>query len=314
MVTDKTLLITGASGFLGSWLADKAIDEGYRIIGIDIHAPLRPQTWAGFATASCETIDFEDLLKDIKLDAVCHLAGGASVASSVHNPYGDFFSLLPGTARLTLFLAKHQPQARLILFSSAAVYGNPASMPIDETTPVLPISPYGIHKAMAEMLLANYNRIYGLGITIFRIFSVYGPGLRKQLIWDVGQKALAAAASGQDRILLFGTGRESRDFIYVKDLCRAVLTVIAGSAGPGFEVYNLASGVERNIADVASCLISSLGLDIKLDFNGELPKGDPANWSADITRLQETGYQAAYTMEGAMNEVAAWIKEISKRQ
>jgi UDP-glucose 4-epimerase len=312
MLNNKTILITGASGFVGSWLADEAIKAGYKIIGIDIHGPLRPQIWSGFATASCETVDLEDLLQGITLDAVCHLAGGASVASSVSNPYGDFSSLLPGTARLSLFLARHQPRARFLLFSSAAVYGNPQTLPIYETTPVNPISPYGIHKAVAEMLLSHYSRIYGLDITIFRIFSVYGPGLRKQLIWDVGQKALTAAANGQDHISLFGTGKESRDFIYIKDLCRAVLTVIASTSFvSGVEIYNLASGTERTITDVASCLIDKLGVKIKLEFNGEVPKGDPVNWRADITRLEQLGYTSDYSLELAMEEIATWMKEIT---
>jgi len=307
---DKTILITGASGFLGTWLADAAYQSGYRIIGIDLRAPFKPQIWANFATSSCETTDFAELLQGETLHAVCHLAGGASVAASVNDPFADFSSLLPGTARLALFLAKAQAQSRLYLFSSAAVYGNPMILPITEATQVLPISPYGIHKAISESLLFHYARIYNLNVTAFRIFSIFGPGLRKQLIWDVGQHALTAVKHGKRDIVLFGTGKESRDFMYVKDVCKAVLTVVAHDSTQKVEIYNLASGVESSIAEVAECLVNNLDLDVNISFNGEIRKGDPMNWRADISRLQELGFQSDYCLASGLKEIATWIKEV----
>lgn len=309
-MNNKTLLITGASGFLGTWLADAAYDSGYKIIGIDLRAPCKPQIWANFATSSCDTTDLVELLKGETLYAVCHLAGGASVAASVNDPYADFSSLLPGTARLALFISKVQPQARLYLFSSAAVYGNPKRLPIGEGSEVLPISPYGAHKATSESLLFHYARIFNLKVTAFRIFSVFGPGLKKQLIWDVGQNALTAVKEGTSAIVLFGTGNESRDFIYVKDVCKAVLTVVAHGSKRNAEIYNLASGVESTIAEVASCLVKKLKVDIKVSFNGGVRLGDPMNWRADISKLQELGYHSDYNLESGLMEVAAWMQEL----
>lgn len=307
---NKTILITGASGFLGTWLADAAYDSGYKIIGIDLRTPYRPEIWTRFATSSCETTDFSELLKGETLHAICHLAGGASVATSVSDPFADFSSLLPGTARLALFLANSQPQARLHLFSSAAVYGNPNILPITEQTEVLPISPYGVHKATSEYLLFHYARILNLNVTAFRIFSVFGPGLKKQLIWDVGQNALSAVRKGKNEIVLFGTGNESRDFMYVKDVCKAVLTVVSQGSKQKVEVYNLASGVERSIAEVAQCLVKNLNVDIKVSFNGKIRKGDPMNWRADISRLQGLGYQSDYSLSSGLQEIAAWMKAL----
>lgn len=307
----QTILITGASGFLGTWLADAAYAAGYRIIGIDLRAPSKPQIWAGFATSSCDTTDLVGLLQGESLYAVCHLAGGASVAASFADPYGDFASLIPGTSRLAIYLAKVQPQARLYLFSSAAVYGNPQSLPIGERTRVRPISPYGVHKATSETLLFHYARVLKLHVTAFRIFSVFGPGLKKQIVWDVGQHALDAVSRGKKSITLFGTGAESRDFIYVKDLCKAVLTVLAHGSNQAIEVYNLASGIESRISEVAECLVQKLELPLRISFNGEVRKGDPLNWRADISKLEALGFHADYNLEAGLKEIAAWMNKLA---
>ena len=306
----QTLLITGASGFLGTWLADAAFALGYRIIGIDLLAPSKPRIWAGFATSSCDTTDLVSLLQGETLHAVCHLAGGASVAGSFADPYGDFSSLIPGTSRLALYLAKAQPQARLYLFSSAAVYGNPKSLPISERSRVFPISPYGVHKALAESLLFHYARVLKLNVTAFRIFSVFGPGLKKQIVWDVGQRALTAMHGKESKIVLSGTGNESRDFIYIKDLCKAVLMVIAHGSNQSTEIYNLASGTESRIAEVAECLVQKLKLPLEVSFNGKARKGDPTNWRADISKLKAVGFQADYTLEAGLKEIATWMNKL----
>lgn len=311
MNNQKTILITGASGFLGTYLADAATQQGYRLIGIDLRAPLRPHLWAGFTTSSLENADLDQLLKGHVLAAVCHLAGGASVASSVSDPYGDFSSLLPGTARIALYLIKQQPQAQVFFFSSAAVYGNPKTLPITEQTPVQPISPYGIHKSLAESLLANYSRAMGLKATIFRIFSVYGPGLGKQLIYDVSMRAIRAAAIGQTSIRLFGTGAESRDFLYVEDLCQAVLTVLKHPSNESLSVYNLGSGVENTVAEVANCLVKHLNINVAITFDGNVPKGDPLNWRADISKLSQLGFTPKYNMDDGLKQVADWAKVLA---
>lgn len=306
----KILLITGASGFIGTWLAETAFLNGYVLIGVDIQVPKKPYQWLRFATASCETVDIDELLKGISLFGVCHLAGSASVASSVLNPYADFYSLLPGTAKLASYLAKHQQQARLYFFSSAAVYGNPEKMPITESTIIAPISPYGIHKAVAEDLLQKYSSVYNFGVTVFRIFSVYGEGLKKQMIWDVSQKATIADRKGEKSITLYGTGEESRDFLYIEDLCAAILGIFNTRTEVLFDIYNLGTGIEIKIKDIASLLVHHLEAKVNIDFNGQVQKGDPTNWNLDISKLKSSGFTPHFTIDNGLSQIAKWIRSI----
>lgn len=308
MKSSETVLITGASGFIGTWLADEAKKAGYNIVGVDLRAPFRPGIWSAFHVGSCETVDLSAITDAHAIRAVFHLAGGANVGASVADPYGDFSSLLPGTARLATHVAKACPGARFFLFSSAAVYGNPRSLPIHESAEIAPISPYGAHKAVTEQLLGHYARILGLRVTVFRIFSVYGPGLRKQLIWDICQKVKTARAEGRDHITLWGTGRESRDFIHVSDICRAALTVLGATPGSAFELFNVSTGVESTIEEVASTLVSALGGGVRVEFNGQVSKGDPVNWRADVAKLVGLGFKPRVSLRDGLDDVARWSK------
>ena len=304
----KTLLITGASGFLGTWISDAAYAQGYTLIGIDLRGPLHPKKWKRFATSSTESVDLLHLTAGEELFGVLHLAGGASVYASVSDPYGDFSSLVPGSVRLALFIAEFHPNARMFLFSSASVYGNPKSLPIKENSEILPISPYGTHKAVVESVLEHYTRIFDLKVTVFRIFSVYGLGLRKQLIWDVAQRALEAASAGKKSISVYGTGFESRDFIHVHDLCVAALQILDRRDDTKFEIYNLASGIENTVKEVVDCLVDSLELDLEINYSGESREGDPINWRADVDKLSKIGFLPKYNITTGIKDLAESIK------
>jgi dTDP-glucose 4,6-dehydratase/UDP-glucose 4-epimerase len=191
--------------------------------------------------------------------------------------------------------------AKLIHLSSAAVYGNPESSPIAETATLRPVSPYGVHKAMAESLCQQYASLFGVKCLSVRIFSAYGPGLRKQLFWDLYRKGQAAQT-----VDLFGTGKESRDFIFVEDVVRAIEVVALNAAFQG-ESINLASGASVDVATAARTLYSSLGWTRELRFSGSARQGDPLLWCADITALKAMGFVPRYTMFEGLTKVAQWL-------
>jgi UDP-glucose 4-epimerase len=312
MAEREHILITGASGFLGTWLSEAAHEQGFGLIGVGSAAPRRPEIFSAFVREHCANVDFGALVGARRLRTVFHLAGGASVSRSVENPVGDFASLLPGTTALTVYLMRQQREAHLILFSSAAVYGNTTKLPISETAPVAPISPYGIHKAVAECLVKHYGRISGTRASFLRIFSAYGEGLRKQVLWDICQKAMTAQEKGERFIPIQGTGNETRDFIHATDVARAALLVAAHPPRTGSQIINVASGVETSIRTLAASVMSELTCSVETVFNGMTRMGDPINWHADITTLRNLGFTASIPLAKGIARSVCWQKSLAR--
>lgn len=191
------VLVTGAAGFLGGHVVRHFAAAGYRVMGRG-HGHI-----AKSASAELGLSDWRE--DDVTLstlaglnatpDVVVHCAGGASISHSVGHPEDDYRRTVGTTREVLDYVRLHAPAARVVLPSSAAVYGEVAHLPIGEETPLAPISPSGHHKKLAEELCRSYAQDYGLRIGIVRLFSVYGPDLRKQLRWDACEKLRKADIS-----------------------------------------------------------------------------------------------------------------------
>jgi UDP-glucose 4-epimerase len=300
----KTVLITGVAGFIGRYVARYFAAQGWDVVGIDGSAPenaplssltayhsLRmPSTELGGIIASCAP-------------TICiHCAGRAAVGLSMTEPATDFYGNTVMTFELLDALRLNAPNCRFIFLSSAAVYGNPHSLPIDENHPTVPLSPYGFHKLQSEQLCQEFSKIYGLPTASMRIFSAYGPGLRRQVLWDICQKAVLGKP-----VKLQGTGAESRDFVHALDIANALM-VVGTSAPMGGEVYNLATGMEVKIVDLASLVLDAVDYQGSLDFDGVVPTGTPLNWRADISKLVTLGFTPSIELEPGVKSFANWCK------
>ena len=237
-------------------------------------------------------------------DLILHCAGSADVNKSVNAPLEDLRGNYITTENL-LFAIKNNKlqQCRFVLFSSAAVYGNPLFLPMDEQQPINPLSPYALHKRAAEEACEFMHRNYHLDVKILRIFSVYGPGLKKQIFWDMYRK-IAETGSLQ----LYGSGDESRDYIYIDDLVSAV-SIISETA-PFEDIYfNIANGEEITIREAALIFAANAGLDkSKISFMGTRREGDPINWRADISKLKKLGYLKSVSFSQGISNYIAWAE------
>jgi UDP-glucose 4-epimerase len=298
---NQTVLVTGVSGFLGRYVARHFARQAWKVVGVDEWAHENVQ-FPGMAyhRIRLPSPEFAALLRACAPAVCVHCAGRASVGLSMDDPAADFQGNAVLTFELLEAVRRVAADCRFLLLSSAAVYGNPAALPVRETDPVQPLSPYGYHKRQAELLCEESARIYGLRTASVRIFSAYGPGLRRQVIWDVCEKVLT---TGQ--LSLRGTGGESRDFIHAADIARA-LHLLATAAPCEGEIYNLASGREVTIAALAASLLEALGSAVAPEFDGQQTPGDPLHWRADIAKIQALGFAPSISFAEGIQAVATW--------
>jgi len=308
----RSALVTGAAGFLGRYIVGEFVARGWRVTGIDragmTHDQARRLGLAGLRIMQLPAPDLPELLEVLEPEVIVHAAGPASVPASVQSPATDFRAATLPLLSMLEAMRISAAHARLIFLSSAAVYGNPAQLPVREDQPADPISPYGYHKLACESLLTEYRRIYNVPSCSMRIFSAYGPGLRRQVLWDIAQKALC-----QRVIELHGTGDETRDFIHARDVARGIVEA-AEHAACEAEAYNLAAGREVRIHDLASRLINAMGRDVEIAYSGSTRPGDPLRWCADVSKIGRLGFAPGIGIEQGIREYAEWLEYQSPRR
>jgi UDP-glucose 4-epimerase len=224
------------------------------------------------------------------------------VGYSRTNPLEDFYRTVQSTADLLEWLRLNESGALLVYPSSAGVYGATDDRPIKESDTLNPISPYGYHKKLAEDLLASYARNYGTRIAIIRFFSIYGPGLTKQLLWDACKKLMTAHGEAT----FWGTGGETRDWIHVDDATELIARLGEGTAA--FAVVNGAAGARVTVKAVLEMLKGALGVDAEIRFNGAERPGDPRFYHADVSKLRQIGLTPAVTLADGLKSYAEWFK------
>lgn len=276
---EKTVLILGAGGFLGRYLCREGKKRGWRVIGVGRKVPAESNCDAFFQGDLLE-LDLQHLLREAAPACVIHAAGASSVSDSFLHPYRDFQQNVEVQAKMLEGIRQYGKNCFYVFLSSAAVYGEPETLPVREDMPCRPISSYGFHKRQAELLQEEYTRFFGLKGAVLRIFSAYGEGLERQVVYELTKKIQEA----KDFLEVYGTGEETRDFIHASEVARIVYA-IAEKKAEG--VFNVASGKQTCIADLAQRLVNELRPGLPIVFTGEGKEGNPLKWEADITKLRE---------------------------
>ena len=293
------ILIIGSEGFIGRNCKKYFSDKNNSVFGADI-VKLNAEN---YFFINSENPDFNSVFAAIVPDVCINASGSADVGFSIKSPEKDFQLNVKNVELILDAVKRSSPQCKIINFSSAAVYGNPKHLPVSEKDEKNPLSPYGWHKLQSEELLSKYSQEHNLYTCSLRVFSAYGVGLKKQLFWDIYKKYLKSK-----NITLFGTGGESRDFIFIDDLIHAIDIIIQYKKFNG-EPINVSSGIETKINDAAGLFLSELGNDFGLNFSGEEKSGDPKNWRADISQLHALGFKPFVTFEQGIKRYAQWLKE-----
>jgi len=280
------LLVTGSSGFLGGSVGRLAKRDGHQVLGVS-RSPSPTGDWPGkFVQFDVSDPGLVGVIRDFAPDVIWHTAGPASVSRSVEAPLDDLRAALLPWAN-TLDCVRRAGLRPLILFpSSAAVYGEPASMPVTETARIAPISPYGFHKVACEALAREYADCYGLNVVICRLFSTVGAAQKRLLIWELYEQLIGPEST----VWLQGSGTEGRDYLGIDDIW-SVLAALIQTTEPRknagrFFVINIASGTETCVLTVAEQLRDLIAPSKALGCRDTTLPGDPRRWCADVSRLR----------------------------
>jgi len=284
-------LVTGASGFVGRALLCAARAARIEARGIARREDLAPGVIAALVNAT-------------RVETVFHAAGPASVAASVADPAADFRGSVLLTERVLEGIRRSRSRPRIVIVSSAAVYGNPARLPVPEHAPLEPISPYGRHKAMCEQLLRAYGRRDEIPGLALRAFSLFGADQRRLLLWELYEQHRSAAV-----IRLKGTGEEERDYLHIDDFAALAWRCLRTVREP-LATLNLASGNSIRILDLARQIGVAMGIDKPVECEHRHNAGDPMVWRADITRLRaQLGTLRLPPFEARLRQVLAeWAR------
>jgi len=297
-------LVTGAYGFVGRHVARALAAQGVHVIGIG-HGSWGREEWRRWGVAEWHTADVTvDTLTTYagEPDAVFHCAGSGSVAFSMTHPQQDWQRTVASTLAVLEYLRLQRPQARLVIPSSAGVYGSASRMPISTDETLAPASPYGVHKKVAEDLCRSYAQHFGVRSSLVRLFSVYGIGIRKQLLWD------ACVKLDQRRATFGGTGDETRDWLHVEDAAQLMM-LAARHASIACPVVNGGVGEAVRISEVVRLIAQRLGSSVQPEFSGQTRAGDPTHYQADVSAAKAWGWTPQRDRVTEMNAYVDWFRE-----
>jgi UDP-glucose 4-epimerase len=299
----KKALITGAYGFIGRHTAKYFSAKGWFVSGIG-HGVWGQEEWKQWGLSDWRTADIN--LKNLityggEPEVIIHCAGSGSVIFSMTHPAQDFQRTVQTTMDVLEFARLYSPSSKIVIPSSAAVYGFVHKMPINEDSPQHPVSPYGFHKRIAEELALSYASFFGIQTVIIRFFSVYGPGLRKQLLWDACNKMV------QGEAVFFGTGDEDRDWVHVSDAVR-LLYLASHHASASCPIVNGASGKGVSVRQMLEAVKSVLGVDVLIQFSGDPKGGDPAHYVGNVEKIKQWGFAPEIEWREGVADYVRWFK------
>jgi UDP-glucose 4-epimerase len=303
---DRPVLVTGAAGFIGSHLTEELVRRGARVTIVDC---LRTGQRRNLSKVASEIEWHEaDLSNDDMaplvgrgFDFIFHIAGNAYVPASVQDPRRDLTDNVLATFNLLEAVRAVRSTARLVQTSTAAVYGEGVRMPMHEDDATFPVAPYGISKLAAERYAAVYAKVYGIKAAAVRLFSVYGPRHRKQVVYDL----MGKIRRNPEELHLFGDGQQVRDFNHISNVIDALLVVAERARFDG-DVYNVAGDESVTIEQLAHLMCDRMGASPRFVFSGEVRAGDAQRWWADISRLKALGYRPRVSLAEGITDTVNW--------
>jgi UDP-glucuronate 4-epimerase len=323
-MTRHTILVTGAAGFVGSFVAARLADMGHRVVGCDnfndyydpqlkhdrVAALLAPR---GIACQRLELSDGQQLaalFESVRPTHVVHLAAQAGVRYSLENPAAYIQSNLVGFANMLEACRRHRT-AHMVYASSSSVYGANTKVPFAESDQTdAPVSLYAATKKSNELMAYSYSHLYELPLTGLRFFTVYGPWGRP----DMAYFSFTRKIVNGEPIPVFAEGKLERDFTYIDDIVEGVVRLLfkptpAASGRAAHAVFNIGNHQPVRVMDFITTLEQALGRKAVIDFQPMQPGDVPATY-ADTERLRDwVGFAPATPLAQGLAEFYRWYKD-----
>lgn len=306
--------LIGGAGFLGSHLTDRLLaDGGHKVTVVDLVPPTGASNLAPvmgkvtYRWKSALDLSVEDLEG---ADVVVHLASQADVPLALASPRYTFEQNVLAVVNTLEVIRARRSDARYIYLSSENVYGNIPyeRLPVTEEETLRPANPYGASKAAADLTCQSYERAYGMNIKVLRLGTLFGPrGRLKQVIPIFIQQALEGKP-----ITLEGKGEQSRDLNYVTNV---VDGIVRASESPAKGVFNLASGRETKVRDLAETILKITGSSSKIEYKPYRAGEQGLRIALSIEKARaEFGYEPIVSLEKGLEETLRWLRTLHDRQ
>ncbi len=293
------ILITGAAGQLGSYLAEH-LSKRHEVTALDIVRAEHDLGRSEFVLGDVKDYRLAmDLCKGV--DAIVHAAAQVSVDRSVTDPVFDAKENILGTLNM-LETATKTMVGHFIYISSAAIFGEPVNVPLDEEHPTRPLSPYGVSKLAGENYSFAFQETYGLPVTAIRPFNIYSPRQDPDSPYSgVITRFIDRMAKGE-KLMIHGDGAQTRDFVSAHDVVRLVETCLEDPKAQG-QRFNCGTGIGTSVKELAELVIRLSGKDVGME-HADQRKGDIKHSCADITKATELlDYQPKIKLEEGLAEL-----------
>lgn len=304
------VLITGGAGFIGSNLAKALVKDNNKVVVVDDLSMGQIENLEGlnvefFEHDVTDKSFMHQLLRERKFDYIFFLAAVASVADSVERPL-ETHAINQEAVLDTLEFIHHNnlPLKRFVFTSSAAVYGNLPDMPKSETTRCQPLTPYAVDKYASERFTIDYEGLYGVPTVAVRFFNVFGPNQNPASPYSGVLSIITDKLKNDEVFNLYGDGSQTRDFVYVADVVKALRLVATKT--PRATVYNVAQGGETSLLDLIRMYEKVSGKKLKIR---KMParNGDINKSVADISKIKSIGFKPDWPLEKGLK--AYWEYE-----
>jgi nucleoside-diphosphate-sugar epimerase len=308
-------LVTGTAGFIGAALAERLLEDGHEVVGLDnlndAYDP-RLKEWRlsrlrAKPTFRFQTVDIADrqaldaALGEVRFDGIFNLAARAGVRASLKMPAEYFRANVTGALNM-LETARQRRIPKFVQASTSSLYGAHNPRPFRETADISrPLSPYAASKGAAELLCHSYHHLFGLDVTVLRYFTVYGPAGRP----DMSLFRFIQWIHEGRPLRLYGDGHQERDFTYRDDIVEGT---VAAARPLGFEVINLGSDQPLSMLDLIRRIEALLGRQAQIEVGEAAPGDVRATW-ADISRARSLlGWSPRTRIEDGLARSIEWYR------